>query len=783
MGELYNKLIKFIPNLILMLNKVELQKRLQEVVNTEPSNLDEILNLSRQLALLDEDNARFLVDAGVIDRLGKELVARHETAVSELVKNSFDADATFANIFFNDVNDYGGQLIIDDSGNGMTREQLLNGFMRISSTEKIHEPESPLYKRKRAGRKGIGRFATQRLGNVLTIITQTENSENAIKITINWEDYSMDKDLISISNKIELVPRIENKLKGTTLIIDDLRDWWSEAMIKRVYRYALDIIQPFSLSKETTTAKNSDPGFVISCYKDNLPVADTQTMFFDLALAEISGGIDNSSNGFWEIKNSKVDADTSEKELLENKYDLLSGVKFKAYYFIYGQGLIPSLSEGYIREISKEQGGIRLYRNGFRVLPYGEPNNDWIGLDESVRRRSILPTHTNLNFFGFVEINGENINFQELSSREGLFYNDAYKQLVDFLFKAITSAVIRIAEARGRKIKTNQEGWESKTTRSPKEAVTDAVELLESVANELEKESTETDSNSNSSNEEKEKGKQKKEKAKQAREKAEELKKALEQIEEINMLRVLAGLGIVIGEFTHEIFQYLTPFDVDTKYLIDNLIEGTKEHKKAVDLKQRFESFRVYASYFDETVSENVNRELKPIELRHAINPFFNTLKKDLERNNITIDISYLDIDLYTCKMHISEWASILFNLYSNSKKALKRSGTKDKKIKIVAGKVDEKVFVEFLDNGDGIPSENRDKIFNAFFTTSSPKSKSSNSTDELTGTGLGLKIIKDIVESYQGEISIENPHNNYSTNIRIELPTISKEEMPNDNF
>jgi len=65
--------------------------------------------------------------------------------------------------------------------------------------------------------------------------------------------------------------------------------------------------------------------------------------------------------------------------------------------------------------------------------------------------------------------------------------------------------------------------------------------------------------------------------------------------------------------------------------------------------------------------------------------------------------------------------------------------------IYINAGEIGDNIFMEFSDNGDGIPEENQNKIFNAFFTTSSQKGHSASKEDELTGTGLGLKIIKDI--------------------------------------
>ena len=77
--------------------------------------------------------------------------------------------------------------------------------------------------------------------------------------------------------------------------------------------------------------------------------------------------------------------------------------------------------------------GIRLYRNGFRVLPYGEPGDDWLSFDMSSRRRSILPTHTNISFFGFVEIRDDSGDFEETSSREGLLNNEAMIQLQNFL--------------------------------------------------------------------------------------------------------------------------------------------------------------------------------------------------------------------------------------------------------------------------------------------------------------------------------------------------------------
>ena len=121
----------------------------------------------------------FSIDAGLIDRLGRELVGRAETAVSELIKNAYDADATNVDVDFIDTENSGGTLIISDNGVGMTKDKLVTGFMRISSSDKLENPISERYHRTKAGRKGIGRFATQRLGEELVIITQVLNESLA----------------------------------------------------------------------------------------------------------------------------------------------------------------------------------------------------------------------------------------------------------------------------------------------------------------------------------------------------------------------------------------------------------------------------------------------------------------------------------------------------------------------------------------------------------------------------------------------------------------------------
>lgn len=759
---------------------LELKKKLSAEIQKESSNNNVILTLSNEIAKLDDKQVRFSVDAGIINRLGKELVGKRETAVSELVKNAYDADATNVKLIFENAWNDGGTLTIEDNGTGMTRNQLINGFMRLSSSDKIHNPISNKYKRTRAGKKGIGRFATQRLGSRLTILTHTANNDHSIKISINWNDFETDKDLLSVSNNIEIIPK--TKEEGTTLIIDNLRDGWSDAMIKRVFRYTSELLQPFPLSKKTKeeSGLSIDPGFKSHYYRKNgqelIPVIDEEEAIFKHALAEIEGYVLEDGQGCWALKSDKLNFpqevflignDEKNRDKADVKFNLIKGLHFKTYYFILDSSLFDSpRSFSFIKEIGYDKGGIKLYRNGFRVLPYGENSDDWLGLDKSNNRSIVLGPHPNRNFFGFVELQDKEGIFEETSSREGLIENDHLKELVNFVYRSIISAVIKVSELRGRKATASQKNFTRKEN-DPSEKADKAVEELEGYFSS--EESNQDSSNTSDSGKDKENAKKVFEEFKQARE--EEKRKNQALIDENNMLRILAGLGLVIGEFIHEVHRFLPGFDAEITFL-KNAVKDIKGVYERVELLgTNIKSFTSYTSYFDKAISRNVIRELQPIELRDVVKDFSKVIDNNLKKANIKLEKPVFDgYDLFTTPMHPSEWASILFNLYTNSKKAIIRNNVEGR-IFIQCGKDNENVFLEFSDNGDGIPQKNEDLIFNAFFTTTSAANHSGNDKESMVGTGLGLKIVKDIVEFYGGDVYVTNSLERFNTTIRIEIP------------
>lgn len=473
----------------------ELRTNLKLCLDSDKPDFQKILNLANKIATFDTENVRFTIDASHITKLGLELVAKQETAISELVKNAYDADSTTITLVFKNTDQVGGSLVITDNGSGMTRSELTNGFMRISTSEKVDNPYSKKYGRQRAGRKGIGRFSAQRLGRVLTIRTQVPNCDHALQVTVNWDSFEESKDLILVNNQIEVIEKLPSE--GTTLTIESLRDSWSEAQIKRAYRYVSNLLQPFPLSK-SHNADSSDPGFKATFYKvtngiSTLVASDEQSVLSH-AQATLSGRVDSQGKAYRtcispRFKVKLEDEALNDKNNIQITYQHLKNVEFKAYYFIVSE-LSSGSTKTLISGLLREQGGIRIYRNGFRVLPYGEPYDDWLSLQKSSALREILPPHHNTNFFGFVEIlDPNNSLFNETSSREGLIENEAFKELQDFVYSALTRSVLDIAQSRGKKLYASDPPKKANSSqKTPSKQAKEIIDLFNQAVSETKQE-------------------------------------------------------------------------------------------------------------------------------------------------------------------------------------------------------------------------------------------------------------------------------------------------------
>src|SRR5688572_26462954 len=134
----------------------------------------------------------FTVDTHLFRELGALLVGRDSTALVELIKNSYDADASRVTVFAENLHTgTGGRVVIADDGSGMTREQFAEGFLRIASRWKDRsERRSTRYKRHFTGAKGIGRLAAHKLAAFMTVHSVAASNGHkftAIDATIDWD--------------------------------------------------------------------------------------------------------------------------------------------------------------------------------------------------------------------------------------------------------------------------------------------------------------------------------------------------------------------------------------------------------------------------------------------------------------------------------------------------------------------------------------------------------------------------------------------------------------------
>ncbi|PNQ76003.1 hypothetical protein BA950_09280 [Erythrobacter sp. SAORIC-644] len=756
-------------------------KLIQETIDSELQkelpDYSKLANLYDDLADSQQDKVRFSVEASHINRLGLELVGRRETALSELIKNAFDADARVVHVTLEKFDSPGGRMEILDDGIGMSRDVLRSAWMTLSTNSKSGESESPIFGRPRAGRKGIGRFATQRLGKKLLLETHIKGSATGSRVLFSWdEDYLEGQKLSNVWTDIENF-ECDPDSSGTRLIIEGLRDSWTEASLRKVWKSILFLQPPFPITEvEAAPGSNGisqDPGFQVEINGSDASgrsvTASLENDLLQHALATLSGEIDKDGNAVFSLDSTILNE--SDNMSFSQKFLLTGPVKFEARYFIFGRKSVPGISVKLAKQLGDEFGGIRIHRNSFRVPPYGEPHNDWLGLDRDVGRRAILPAANNSNFFGHVDINGiDNPLLEETSSREGLVENEALEELRDFVRAGIEWAVLRIAAIRGRKQKATQRDFvvdEKKTSERVEEAFAELDDTVDELDSDFLKDETQERFRTAITS--------LKTEVINAVQDAEQRfdKERIRNIQYESMLRVLASLGLSVSVFGHEIKSATSSSDGNFSVLklkIEKIAEeGLRDALAQAADNLKSAVIRVFdlGGYIEDLTSFTGTRKMMPVPVLSTVDRFVTQFSSYLDRHSVKFESSDVQPkSLRTCEMHSSELDSILFNLLTNSMKAFQRVSTAKPVIRISARKEGNFVLLRFEDNGHEIDKEHREKIFDAFYTTTEY------SADEVAGpgTGLGLKIVSDIAESYGGGVVLAEPSQSFVTCFEVSI-------------
>ena len=738
----------------------------------------------------------FTASARTAMLIGTENFSNPEGAIIELVKNTYDADSPCCYILFDGNDGQITEIYIIDYGSGMDISTIQDCWMQIGTDDKQRNVETG-NGRIKSGAKGIGRFALNRLGSMATMLTR-KDGQDAFIWNVNWNDFDApgkkinevmaDLDVVELEEIQRCLSRLAIRFNvflpefslGTILKISNLADKWDEEAIKHLFSSLQDLVPPFNIPAfqlylyvsgsndygKIEAKQYEDFDYKVSAkYENSVLKVDVQRNELDI------NALQSEYRGLFDMENMKqfpYRLEDFEKEIYHiemplgelnglRKSQLLAdyGAKLGAFqfdfYFIKGSksdinseksdAKYPyrQFSPTHRRLWLKKNLGVKIYRDKFRVRPYGENGDDWLHLGDRYSQNPIGAGqrmggyHIRQNqIVGAVEISRlHNIYLQDKSGREGLQENDVFG-----LFKEVLLGIINIMEKDRNTVMYNLSLLYDKN--HPKE---DAKKQ----ADKAQKAGEYTQANYNALSQGYTVVKQELE----------------DKEEEVRLLRNLASTGLIITSFSHE----LNNLSIQTKSRYDNMLYALNlvtsiDNVKKLGLKDYQNPYEVIKTQknYDEQVRSwlefSINSISKDKRLRKSIHlkSYFELFKKTwmtvMNELNIDFDVKGFSDDMQI-KAFVIDFDTIFNNLISNSIYAIKvKKSTINRKIRIDGKLEDEYLSIIISDSGKGLDKQyqnNPSVIFNAF------ESSRCNKNGEKIGTGLGLYIVKATINEYKG--------------------------------
>lgn len=387
------------------------------------------------------DFLNFKVSSELKSILGRDLIVNDYIAILELVKNSYDAYATLVEIRFED-----DRIVISDNGKGMSLTDIKEKWLFVGFSAKRDGTEDAKrasfrnnINRNYAGAKGIGRLSCDRLSRELILMTKSIDSIVTEKLDVTWslfdEDQRQEMETISIPHETlpdDSIKYAGGSTYGTSLVLSRLYEEWDREKILNLRKFLEKMINPFQSS--------SDEFHIVITAEREL---EEDQRYEDYL--RVNGEIRNSISAILDIKTTKIESEIRNGiihtrledrgilmyEIEEDcKYEHLNHATVSMYYLNRAAKYNFSLRMG-MQPVN--YGSIFLFRNGIRVLPYGEPNDDSWNLDKRLQQgyNRFLGTR---ELFGRVDVETENIeDFKEVSSRDGgLINTPSAKELFDY---------------------------------------------------------------------------------------------------------------------------------------------------------------------------------------------------------------------------------------------------------------------------------------------------------------------------------------------------------------
>lgn len=794
----------------------------------------------------------FKVSARTAKLIGLENFSTEEGAIIELVKNTYDADATNCILIF-DLKYHNEKIIssegeggvenrkidksistiyIIDNGVGMCGNIIQNQWMTIGTDNKLYEYTTQ-NGRIKTGAKGIGRFALNRLGmltNMLSIpqiivkeedsdVLTIDNSENlGFEWTVDWKDFDVKGAVVSdveallterqnIDLKEELITkyssftRIQQLINksdftsGTIIEISELNDEWDEDKLNKLFSN-LEMLLPPEEQKDFNINffllnNLEEYGQVKRAFYDDFDYKinasyENEILNVELLRNELDIEVlENRYSGIFDFdimkkypyrledfKKGSIKFTLPTSELLSDKIDkdMLKRIGKFDFTFYFLKNTISddqddvkkypykNINSANRRAWLRKFGGIKIFRDDFRIRPYGENGDDWLRLGE---RQAQSPGGAGQRLGGYrirpnqiagtVKISRlNNTSFQDKSGREGLIENDEFELFKNILLEIISlfekdrnvvmNSLFRLNSIRNLDVEMLRIGLkEAERIRKQK------IERVEKPKNDNESDSEESTEYSDSEE--------------QMADTIFILEKSNEKKdEELRLLRGLASVGLIISSFAHEVRSLRARLVPRTKFLLSELKKHLDEVKLSEELDQDDNPFYMINLMRDEDIKlkhwldyslstlKIDKRERKNLDFSKYFENFKANWSKALEQRNISLELKKEDDEEHTVRAFEVNMDSIFNNLLSNSINAHYGYNKEGKKIEISWKKNENNIEIIFSDNGKGLDGKYKDipeEIFNL-----NESSKTDNKGNKI-GTGLGLYIVKSIIEEY----------------------------------
>lgn len=818
----------------------------------------------------NNNSPHFDISAAVVRQLGEELVTDEVTAIMELVKNSYDACASWVKVEVNinsslngdhfRFNGDRGYITIEDNGFGMTEDEIKKGWMIISLSAKRKMKatgEKTPCGRTPLGDKGLGRLSTQRLGQKLEMFTIKDGEKEAHHVAFDWADFTEDTPLTQVPTFFENTDK-KFQAKGTKLVLTNLKDasaWeWKSAdkfkgqlsqlifpfKEKRTFHVFLTINnEKIDLDELNEALRNQ----AVSRFQFKFD-GDKLILSGSVKTAKLYSGSPTSDEA--ESYQKLISEDNGKNffsfltDKVQNKRYFLDGIEYsgdkgvlynfnmefslesipnKAYLinenevevFANPGNFFGEIDDFNLREadtldsafdsfsqyknIVKNQIGVRVFRDGFGIKPFGIDGEDWLRLGSSQTKGTSFYGLRPFNTIGFVALTAEeNSNLKEKTDREGFMdtpYSRNFFLLMDKVVDTINSSLQKtrrsyndykqfIAQQTGNitDIKDsfnriqNTSNQAAKLQQETHQLTPALAKVAQSVRQVLKKVENTKPVNAEDAEQRKllleiDNSLQRAmdilikvdsilHVAKQLEHDANYIKPKVEDLEtQLSEFAELAGLGLTAEALSHEISN-----------IVDRLLEQTNNINKKIKgkatidtspvfvyveyVKSSIQSFRKQLSHLAPSL-RYVRESKEEFSLRHYFEESVSYYQEKYA-DQIAIEVKYAKDD-FVVKMSKGKLTQIIDNIILNSEYWLKDRSKSEKGFSAKITIELSSPFIRIYDNGLGVEPSYAQRIFQPF-VTAKPKH---------IGRGLGLFIVQQLLDTVGGEILLLNDKNQHN--------------------